>query len=243
MVSSDETLTDRMQNKETSRLRLQPLGGNDKNDIRKDNHKQHYQAVDKEENNTDCRISNEISFSKHVRHVMAGLWKNLTQGRNSSNKLFKERMSMPSKFLDINKDRRSVGFTALSVSNLETIEALIADGTVVASDTFNMKDKQIDGGRHDETSVTECGNKVSDREPVKEQYFRPVHLTSPNFLMPHTIGPIPETHTILRCAPGRRSDLGSVGSRFLSWSGPQSENEEAVVQSLAHLVGRKGGMV
>eukprot|EP00092_Neocalanus_flemingeri_P008833 GFUD01009507.1.p1 GENE.GFUD01009507.1~~GFUD01009507.1.p1 ORF type:complete len:239 (-),score=62.83 GFUD01009507.1:84-800(-) len=209
------------------------------------------QMLKKDEKVTDCQISNEISFSKHVRNAMASFWKNFTLGRTQSNRVQKEKYPTPFKFLGLNKERTDIGHVALSVPNLENIEELVADGTIVSSETFNTENEEertefIYGGRHDEASTEERDdesynmNKV-DCYPAESLITQ---LRADQCLMSGwSNGPRMRGDTILRCNPGRRSDLGSVGPKCLSWSGPQSENEAKFDQSLAHLVGRKGGMV
>eukprot|EP00092_Neocalanus_flemingeri_P067168 GFUD01081928.1.p1 GENE.GFUD01081928.1~~GFUD01081928.1.p1 ORF type:complete len:252 (-),score=63.04 GFUD01081928.1:84-752(-) len=193
------------------------------------------QMLKKDEKVTDCQISNEISFSKHVRNAMASFWKNFTLGRTQPNRVQKEKYPTPFTFLGLNKERTSIGHVALSVPNLENIEELVADGTIVSSETFNTENEEertefIYGGRHDEAST--------------EEQSLITQLRADQCLMSGwSNGPRMRGDTILRCNPGRRSDLGSVGPKCLSWSGPQSENEAKFDQSLAHLVGRKGGMV
>ena len=136
------------------------------------------------------------------------------------------------------------------MSNLENIEELVADGTVVASEMFNVENEQEPRGRHNVTSMEEYNDESHLKELDKDHVnFNPrdsliLQLKYDQSVMSRwNTGARRRGDTILRCNPGRRSDLGSVGPKCLSWSGPQSENEANIGQSLAHLVGRKGGMV
>ena len=145
-------------------------------------------------------------------------------------------------------EKRDIGYTALSVPNLENVEELVADGSLVASEVFIEESKQeqtkIENlGRHLNSAAVEDD---SDKIPF---YFYPTESLIRQLMEKHSVMPkmnmraMSRGDTILRCNPGRRSDLGSVGPKCFSWSGPESENEARVGESLAHLVGRKGGMV
>ena len=164
----------------------------------------------------------------------------------ASNGLHQPKRYRKEKILDKGDQKTEIGFAALSVPNLENVEELVADGSVVASEVFIEESKQErleteNERRHKNLAI---GDDDSDKVSF---YFYPTdslirRLKDKHSIMPK-ISAMSRGDTILRCNPGRRSDLGSVGPKCFSWSGPQSENEAKVGESLAHLVGRKGGMV
>jgi len=205
-----------------------------------ENNNLHHPVVDKEQHFQNCRISSEISFTKYVRNVVAGWWNNISLGRTLSKTVHKESVTKQFKLADHKAAKREIGFTALSVPNLESIDDLVADGAVVVSETFNeeIKSEKINERRHNDASFEDRDVEFNTTEALM------VQLKAEQSVMSRwDKGLRVRGDTILRCTPGRRSDLGSVGTRCLSWSGPESENETRMGESLAHLVGRKGGMV
>jgi len=230
----ETAIENRMQNQENP----QPPIWLCDNERRNANNNLPHPVVEKEENFQNCRISSEISFTKHVRNVIAGWWNNLSLGRTQSKNVKKERFTKQSKLADHKVAKGEIGYTALSVPNLESIDDLVADGAVVVSEAFNEQNEEekIIERRHNETSIEEPDVEFDATESLILQ------LKAEHSVMSMWDSGL-RGDTVLRYNPGRRSDLGSVGTRCLSWSGPESENETRVGQSLAHLVGRKGGMV
>ena len=129
-------------------------------------------------------------------------------------------------------------YSAISVPNLENIEELVADGTVVASDEF----LEEAGRQNIEGQTPELhSEEKNDRIPF---YFYPtnslVRQIKSRQRPPSTFEVGQNETTVLRGNPGRRADLGSVGQKCFSWSGAPTDTEG---DNMGFMVGRKGGMI
>ena len=145
------------------------------------------------------------------------------------------------------EEKCCMGVRAASVHNLENVEELVADGSVVAGAAFIEESKQ----KHAETENQRRLAKTSVEDEANEKisfYFYPSGsllktLTEKQNLIQRR-SPMTQGDTIMRTTRGRRSDLGSVGPRCFSWAGPGLDREDKVDENwLTCLAGRKGGMV
>ena len=121
----------------------------------------------------------------------------------------------------------------ISCQNLESIDDLIADGSVVMS---------MDYGEEMKTS-SEKIRKKEIGDSITESFTFSMNEIQVDGISHDSITSTARNDCFIRKNPGRRTDLGLVDVKCFSWAGPECENENNEDDDLVQFIGRKGGLI